>query len=142
MFDDFFVSCITCSSMKFVSVLEWMLVSFIIFVRIPFPFAHATCQTLKIFVFTMFLNDFTIQRNMIFMISMIFSLPILALIFDEFWHRCWLHFGIKFHVVWALIFDDFSCLRIFEPKSVSPQKSGPFFIIFRTLFFMSFWITF
>ena len=33
---------------------------------IPFPFAYATCETFKTIVFTMNLNDFTIQENMNF----------------------------------------------------------------------------
>ena len=58
------------------------------------------------------LIDFTLQRNMIFDdFPDFFSLPVLALIFDEFLYRFWLHLGTPLapnSVFWGdRFFDEF-----------------------------------
>ena len=71
---------------------------------IPFPFAHATCNTFK---HHCFYNEFTwfytAETQDFFLIPMIFFTCVLALIFDE----SWLHFGRPLASNPIFVFDCF-----------------------------------
>ena len=54
-------------------------------------------------------NDFTLQRNMIWWFPWSFSIPVLALIFDAFWHRFRLHFGSLLQL-FSCFFDIVFCI--------------------------------
>ena len=91
------------------------------------------------------LNDSTLQRNMIFDdFRKYVSIPVLALIFDEFWHRFWLHFGTPLAsnsmFLGDRFFDDFlnRDFIIFDQKWF--QKVGDGTLPFRS-FFASFFRT-
>ena len=73
---------------------------------IPFPFAHATCNTFKTNVFSMSLHVFTHQKNMI--VHDFCSLPVWALIFDDIWYRFRLHFGTLLALFFYLFAIPFS----------------------------------
>ena len=62
---------------------------------IPFSFAHATFKTFKNYCFCNELHVFTRQNNMYFddLHDSFFSIPVLALNFDAFWHCYCFHFG-------------------------------------------------
>jgi hypothetical protein len=62
------------------------------------------------------------RETLFLMMFLIFPLPVLALIFNNFWYRFWLHFGIPWaskSMFWGdRFFDDFGngIFIDFEPK--------------------------
>ena len=106
---------------------------------------HSRAQPSKLsktFIFTMNFNDFTIQRNMIFDdFPDFFSLPFLAFIFDDFWHRFRLSFGIPlvsnsmFFI--ERLFDDFLNRFLIDFRlKMAPKRWGrypPFSALFHIL---------
>ena len=91
-------------------------------------------KPLEFFVLQTSLHAFASQRNNIFMFHMICSVPVLALIADEFWHRCRPHFGnplasnsmfrcdTVFDVVWI------RCLNILMKKYLTRDYRFPHFV--------------
>ena len=89
----------------FSSMLIWFVISVLVFIWLPFPFAYATCETFKTIVFTMNLNEFTIQENMNFdNFNEFFRY--------QFWHWFLMSFGIDFGTILASLWHQIQCFVV------------------------------
>ena len=141
----FFVVCITFSSMDLFidvsSISRWSFVSLFDVILMNFLFAHSPCEPVFCWrPYCGFTCFYTSERHTFSFISWSFPVPVLALLFDAFWHLFWLHFGIPFAsnsmFVCDWFFDglldadfmDFGQKR--EPTS--RQRPPPFSFFFRS----------
>ena len=134
----FYVFCTIISSMDFALIPNWFRTGFwynLWWLLINFAFAHATCTIFKKHCFC---NEFscfyTLETHDFWWCSQVVLLPVLAMICDEFVHRCWHYFGI--HLLSKSCFSAIIVLMIcwIELLLIVEQKGTKFITFFHNLF--------